>query len=288
MSDNAGFTMFGLSPDELWKIWLTEGDAGFAKIAPFWAKVMGRIEHSILKAIPSDPRCVSCYAPFQGAGAPLMRAIGRERSLYNPSLCEDCENLAKRFGAKAEVPLTMLFADIRGSTKLAEEMSSDAFSALINKFYTRSSNILIESNALIDKFIGDEISAYWVPGLAGKDHAAIAFESAKNILKDTENVIGGEPWVPIGIGIDSGVGVVGAIGQADGLTKITVLGDTANTAARLASQAKPGEILFSDNVAVNGGVNTSDLAAGQSLQQKGKKNEVKAWSYYHSKNHKVS
>ncbi len=80
------------------------------------------IEHALLKALPSNPRCVSCYAPFSGFGAPLMRRIGRDRSKYNHSLCADCENMALKYHVQAEVPLTMLFANIRGSTTLAEKM----------------------------------------------------------------------------------------------------------------------------------------------------------------------
>ena len=56
--------MFGHSPDEMWKIWLTEGNEGFFRIAPFIPRTLTRITEGIFRAIPSDPRCVACYAPF--------------------------------------------------------------------------------------------------------------------------------------------------------------------------------------------------------------------------------
>lgn len=270
--------LFGKTADELWKLWLTEGVEGFYRLAPPIPRAMIKLNHKVFKAIPSDPRCVNCYAPFTGPGAPFMRAFGRERSILSPSLCEDCENQAKKYGARAEVPVTMLFADIRGSTSLAEKMDAREFSNLVSKFYSTASNILVDSHALIDKLIGDEVSAFWVPGYAGKDHPKIAFESALDILKATGNKTDAEAWVPVGIGIHTGTGVVGAVGTPDGMSDITVLGDTANTAARLASQAGIGEIVLSDEIAKRAGLDTTELKA-KSMLLKGKAKAIDTWTY---------
>jgi adenylate cyclase len=274
--------MFGQSPDEMWKIWLTEGNEAYFRIAPPIPRILTKISYSIFHAIPSDPRCVSCYAPFQGPGAPIMRALGRERSQYSPSLCEGCENQAKKFGARAEVPVTMLFADMRGSTTVAEEMDPREFSSLISKFYSTSTRILGDSGALIDKLIGDEISGYWVPGIAGPEHPRLGYESAMEILKKTGHLDGGDPWIPVGIGVHTGMGVVGAVGKGDGMTDITVLGDTANTAARLASNAKVGEILFSDEIAREANIDTQSMKM-RKLKLKGKSKSVDTWTFSSSK-----
>lgn len=265
-----------LTPNDAWEIFLTEGTDGFARIAPLGIKLAKGAESIIFKAIPRDPRCVACDAPFSGFGAPFMRMIGRERSNYNPSICADCENMALKHRARAEVPLTMLFADIRGSTSMAEKMDPEEFSSLIIRFYQVAGDILVKLKALVDKFIGDEVSAYFVPGHAGKEHARVALEAGKEILRATGNTRDGNPWVPVGVGIHSGPAVVGALGKEGGLNEITVFGDTANTAARLASQAKAGEIIASEETVTQARIDTSGLVKDE-LVLKGKSSPFTAW-----------
>jgi adenylate cyclase len=239
-------------------------------------RIYKTIEKAVLKAIPTNPRCVACAAPFSGAGAPLMRMMGRQRSSYNPSMCADCENMAIKYHVQAEVPLTMIFADIRGSTALAERMDPAEFRRLINRFYQISADILVNAKAMVDKFIGDEFSAYFVPGLVGKSHPRIAIEVAKEILKQTGHGAKAGPWVPVGVGIHSGPAIVGALGIEGGLNDITVLGDTPNTASRLASHAKAGEIIASEETVRQAGIATEDLAKGE-LRLKGKDQPVSVW-----------
>lgn len=271
MSPNPKITKWSeLTPEIAWHILLNEGNRGFGRIAPPSVRLFKAIEKTILTAIPTNPRCVACAAPFSGIGAPLMRALGRQRSSYNASLCADCENMAIKFHLQAEVPLTMLFADIRGSTALAEKMAPVEFSALINRFYQVSSEILVNAKAMVDKFIGDEVSAFFVPGLASRQHARVAIRVGKEILKQTA------AWVPVGIGIHSGPAIVGALGKEGGLNEITVLGDTANTAARLASVAKAGEIVASEATVTQAGIETAGLAK-EDLMLKGKDNPVTVW-----------
>ena len=266
-----------LAPSDLWEIFLIEGNEGVDGRAPWWFRILHSFGIAVLRRIPSDPRCVSCEAPFMGIGAPLMRAIGRDRSRYNPSLCAACENLARKFGARAEVPLTMLFADIRGSTSLAEKISAEEFSQLVSRFYSTATDVLVRANGCIDKLIGDEASAFFVPGMAGHDHAKKAVAAGREILRQTGHDSVEGPWVPVGIGIHRGPAMVGAVGQAGGLTDITVLGDTANTAARLASQAGTGEIILSVQSAKEAGIESSQLEE-RKLRLKGKSKAFDAWS----------
>ena len=199
-----------------------------------------------------------------------MRMIGRQRSSYNPSVCADCETMAIKYQTQAEVPLTMLFADIRGSTPLAEKMTPAEFGALINRFYQVCGDILVNHRAMVDKIIGDEVSAFFVPGLAGKQHARVALDAGKEILQQTAG------WVPVGVGIHSGPAIVGALGKEGGLNDITVLGDTPNTAARLAAQAKAGEIIASEETVRQAGIATEGLIKGE-LKLKGKDQPVSVW-----------
>lgn len=83
--------------------------------------------------------------------------------------------MSRRQGG-AEVEISMVFADVRGSTTLAEGMTPAEFRNLINRFYKASSAELIRSEAIIDRLVGDEVVGYFIPGFAGQEHASKAVE----------------------------------------------------------------------------------------------------------------
>ena len=139
-----------------------------------------RIGRKVFSAIPSDPRCRLCTAPFGGLGAPFMRVIGRKPSIANPHLCTACQNALIKYHGGAEVTGTMLFADIRGSTALAERMSPVEFKTLMERFYVAASRAVIHHDGAIDKFVGDELVAIFYPALAGERHVAAAIGAASN------------------------------------------------------------------------------------------------------------
>ena len=226
-----------------------------------------RAARRAFSALPSDPRCRLCTAPFGGLGGPIMRAMGRKPSILNPHLCTACENALVKHHGGAEVTGTMLFADVRGSTSLAEHMSPGAFKALMERFYVVGSRAVISHDGTIDKFVGDELVAMFFPGLAGPHHVAKAIAAAQELLHETGHGGPGEPWAPVGAGVHTGRVWFGAIGEGTHV-ELTALGDVVNTAARLASAAGPGEILVSTQ-----GADASGLDAAlehRSLQLKGK------------------
>ena len=136
--------------------------------------------------------------------------------------------------------MTMLFADVRGSTSLAEKMSTNEFSKLMNRFYDATIDTLVRADALIDKLVGDEVVAFFVPGYAGKDHARKAVAAGQALLRATGHGEPGGPWVPIGVGIHTGLAWMGSIPGANGAAAdFTALGDNVNIAARLTSNADP-------------------------------------------------
>jgi adenylate cyclase len=233
--------------NRLWEIYLTEGESAlFGQMMP---GISGRIQvwmHRFSHLLPSEPRCLMCQSPFQGLGGVMMRAMGKDRSRFNPSVCNACELFGTQMPGGANVPVTMLFADIRGSTALAEKLPVKEFRDLIDRFFQVSTDILAEERGYIDKLIGDEVSAFFVKGLAGEKHTELAARSALRILEATGHGPGKTPWAPVGIGIHSGDAYVGMVGKSTGMTDLTVLGDVANTAARLASVAKAGELVISD------------------------------------------
>jgi adenylate cyclase len=148
----------------------------------------------------------------------------------------------------AEVEISMLFADVRGSSKLARQMPTWDFTRLMNRFYNVSKEVLIEADAIIEKFVGDEVVALFVPLMTGPYHARRAVEAAKALLRATGHADGEQPWVPLGAGVHTGVAFVGVVGMK-GSSDFTALGDPVNIAAHLASQAAAGEILVTDATA---------------------------------------
>ncbi len=88
-----------------------------------------RVVRQIFKRLPSEPRCLVCNAPFQGIGSAAVGVFGfgAGRSSFNPTLCDRCEKIVKKQQVGAEIQLTMLFADVRGSTNLAEDIGITDF-----------------------------------------------------------------------------------------------------------------------------------------------------------------
>lgn len=233
-----------LSTEEVWYTMLTTGEYDQMK----------RLR-KMFKYLPKDPRCIHCNAPFEGIGASLVQLLYDKRpSKLNPRMCNDCELFAEKYLGGAEVELAMLFADVRGSTTLAEGSSSAEFAQLIDRFYQVTTDVLIQSDALIEKLIGDEVTALYVPGYVGPEYTHRAIRAAQELLRATGHEDQAGPWVPVGAGIHQGTAFVGAVGSKEGMIEITALGDAVNITARLASQAGTGEILVSEEACLAAGV----------------------------------
>jgi adenylate cyclase len=215
---------------------------------------------SPLRFIPSNPRCKLCSAPYGYPGALLFRRFGFAPWEKNPNICRRCfdgmEHHAKTCPTAledgevsgAEVEASMLFADVRGSSKLARQLSTLDFSRLMNRFYRVSRRVLVEADAIVEKFVGDEIVGLFLPFMIGNDHARRALETAEALLRETGHGSDEGPWVPLGAGVHTGTAFVGIVGTADA-GEFTALGDPVNIAAHLASQAATGEILLTNEVA---------------------------------------
>ena len=251
--------------EEVWYRMLTEGEK------------VPRVGRHLLAHLPSSPRCKVCNSPFKSWGGFLMRWTGREQSRYNPRFCVACERFEHPGGA--EVPLTMLFADVRGSTTLAEQMSALEFSRLINRFYTLATDVLVRSDALVDRLVGDEAVGLYFPGFAGPEHPRRAVLAARDLLERTGLGVPVGPWLPVGIGVHTGLAYVGIVGGEEGNPQdFTALGDNVNITARLASQAGPGEILISEAAYTAAGLDLGDLESRQlALKGKGAPIGVRVW-----------
>ena len=128
------------------------------------------------------------------------------------------------------------------------------FRALMGRFYDEAFAALIDFNAIVDKFVGDEVIGIFIPAYTGREHARHAIEAAQRLLEVTGHGRSEDPWIRIGIGVNTGVAFVGSVGQ--GLdTELTAMGDAVNVTARLAAEAGPGEILVT--AAAAGGAGTT-------------------------------
>ena len=163
-----------------------------------------------------------------------------EEILKNP------ENMALT-GERREV--TVLFCDVRGFTPLSERLSPEEVVLLLNDFYNLMIETTFKHDGTLDKFLGDAVMAVFGAPLAHPDHSARAIRTA---VAMREGIVGlnerrardGKEPIAVGIGVSAGEAVAGTVGTEDRM-EYTVIGDSVNLAARLESNAKPGQILIS-------------------------------------------
>jgi adenylate cyclase len=196
--------------------------------------------------LPSPPRCKLCYAPFRGIGSLIMKFQGRLPSNKNPRYCSRCDQFMRKFPGGAEVESTVLFIDVRGSTKLADQMPPMEFSRLMHQFYAKTFPLIYGTDGFILDVRGDGLLAIYPPGFSGPDHARKALDAVEALLRMK---ITGPNSTPIsfGIGVHTGTGYIGTMTGADsGVEDVTVLGDVVNVAAKLCAAAQSGEAIVSE------------------------------------------
>jgi adenylate cyclase len=220
-------------PSERWCQVLTDGHASLVKA------------RRVFRHLPSAPRCKLCNNPFGGVAGHLLAAAGFRPSRKNPNLCSRCCDALPAGGA--EVDIAVLFADIRGSTGLAEHAGAADFAALLNRFYIVATRTLLRHDAVIDKLIGDEVMAFFVKGISGPQYRRRAVEAGLELLRAVGYGAPEGPWLELGAAVNAGVAYVGNIGGA--VVDFTALGDTVNVAARMQQHAAAGQLLVANGVA---------------------------------------
>ena len=113
----------------------------------------------------------------------------------------------------------------------------------------------------------------YVPGFAGPEHPRRAVQAAQELLRVTGHADPGGPWLPVGVGVHTGLAFVGTMGTEGRTTDITALGDNVNIAARLASKAGSGEALISEAAYAAARLDLGHLEQRQ-LELKGKSEPV--------------
>ena len=200
-----------------------------------------RRSQRIFRHLPSAPRCKLCHNPFGGIGGKLVGMVGFKPSRKNPNLCARCCDRLPAGGIELDV--AVLFADIRGSTALGERMGAVPFAELLNRFYLIATDVLVAHDAIIDKLVGDEVMALFVPGIAGARYRREAAVAAEELL----SALSAELSLPVGAAVNAGRAFMGNVGVGH-VVDLTAVGDSVNIAARLQTQAAAGEVVIADDV----------------------------------------
>jgi len=192
----------------------------------------------VFRRLPRDPRCKLCQIPFAGGGGRVAGLIGRKPSRKNPNLCQYCFDHLPSGGL--EIDIGVLFADLRGSTALAEKVGPTEFARRLNGFYATATDVVVSHDGLVDKLIGDEVMALFLPGMAGPDYrrkAALAALSLSAAMDD----------VAVGVAACAGVAFVGNVGSGT-VMDFTALGDPVNLGSRLQAHASAGEVVLTSDL----------------------------------------
>lgn len=233
-----------------------------------------KIAQGMFGSLPSPPRCTLCYAPFSGPFRWPLKLMAKDPWPRNPNICRFCGRwLRKKGPGGAHVEATLLFADIRGSTPLAEKLPPADYVSLINRFFGSATTSFVRHGAIIDQLVGDEAIGLFLPGFVGADHAAVAYRAATDLLGETGHGQGARPWVPIGVGIHRGTVFIGSVGSKKNFTDFTAVGDAVNTTARLASKAEAGGVIVSESAAEGSSIDVSNMRK-ESLKLKGKTEDI--------------
>jgi adenylate cyclase len=145
--------------------------------------------------------------------------------------------------------LSVLYADIRGSTALAERTEPDLLVGFINDYLGRMTDVILAYEGTLDKFVGDEVMALFGAPLPQPDHALRAIKAGLEMQTAHQDVMAawtkqGVEESPIGVGIATGELIVGEFG-CEKRTDYTVIGRAANLGSRICSVAKGGEVMIS-------------------------------------------
>ena len=230
----------------------------------------------VMRRLPHGPNCKLCAAPFEGPAGAVLRHVGFARFAGNPAICGSCIKSLNKLGIfGAEIPVSLLFADIRGSTGIGERSSPSEFRAYLDRFYQLSSRAILENDGIVDKFVGDEAIGLFFAGISGAEHAAAAVRAARALLDEVGRADASPSGpIPVGAAVHTGDAFVGSTGAGGTVTDFTALGDVVNITARLASEAAAGEVLVSIRAAKAAGYLGSSAFDHRTLNVRGRSDAV--------------
>ncbi len=149
--------------------------------------------------------------------------------------------------------ITVLFADIRGFTRLSEHAEPEKVLQLLNLYFSEMTEIIFSNGGTLDKYIGDGLMALFGAPTTSPEDARNALQTAVEMQKRVESLnedlkTKGFETIGVGIGLHTGIATVGYVGS-ERRSEYTAIGDTVNLAARLESNAQAGQILLSEATA---------------------------------------
>ncbi|WP_437286723.1 adenylate/guanylate cyclase domain-containing protein [Sorangium sp. So ce406] len=210
------------------------------------------------------------------------------RRLLSPNIAERVLSgqLAVKQGGQHVEECTVFNSDIRGFTRMAESKRPEELVVMLNEYFERMVDTIFQFEGTLDKFMGDGIMALWGAPVAHRDDAVRSVECALKMGEvlgefNRERLEKGEPPLAVGIGIHTGPLVAGYIGSSKALS-YTVIGDVANTSARLCSIALAGQIVISDTTyaQLGGRFETEEL---QPARVKGKDRPIPIYNVIRSR-----
>jgi len=198
------------------------------------------------------------YIAMAIANADLLRKVEQEtrfkaqfERLLSPSVAEQVMSGAVRLEKGGELrDITILFADIRGFTKLSHVSTATKVVAMLNRYFEMVVDIIFKHGGTVDKYIGDEIMVLFGAPVTVSNAAdravqcALEMQAALHQFNERQKTFQESP-IEIGIGINSGEVVVGSIGSSRTM-QYTCIGDAVNVASRLTSLAQAGEVIIGD------------------------------------------
>ncbi|MSQ28724.1 MAG: cyclic nucleotide-binding domain-containing protein [Dehalococcoidia bacterium] len=179
-------------------------------------------------------------------------ALERLRRYLSPGVADAIISGKEQLGlASSRKELTVLFADLRGFTGLAEQMEPEELSRLLNQYLSAMTEVIFRHGGTLDKYIGDGVMAFFGDPVALDDHEERAIKAALEMrgrfyeLRSMWYMEGREN-VGLGIGLHSGYVTVGSFGSG-GRMEYTCIGSNVNLASRFSDMAEPGQILCSQH-----------------------------------------
>jgi adenylate cyclase len=255
------------------------------------SETLARFENRDLEMVTSIAAQAAMFIEINILGRKVEQEIvNRERfsRLLSPNVAEKVlsgEMVIQKGGQRVR-ECTVFNSDIRGFTQMSEASQPEALVEMLNEYFELMVETLFKYEGTLDKFMGDGIMALWGAPVLTKDDAVRSVECAIEQMEVLRTFNSARrqrqaAQLEIGIGIHSGPVVAGYIGSSKALS-YTVIGDTANTSARLCGAAGPGEILVSASTLerLGGRFDTQELPP---LALKGKEKPFRCYAIRRSK-----